>query len=85
MTEKTGSLPILLTAAQIAERITSVHARTLKRAQAAGKIKGRMHGGKWLFETASVLQWLGGAPSGPALPIKRPRGRPPKNRQEMAR
>ena len=60
MTTKIDPLPLYLTAAEISERIMPINARTLKRAQLRGDIRGSLHGGKWRFETASVVAWING-------------------------
>jgi hypothetical protein len=79
---ETMQLPLFMTAAEISERIININARTLKRAQARGDIRGSLHGGKWRFETESVLAWINGkkVSSEPVIASsgKRPVGRPRK-------
>jgi Helix-turn-helix domain len=85
MTETT-ELPKLMTASEISRKIMPVHARTLKRARARGKIQGYLHLGKWRFDSASVLAWISGKGIEVAItsaPAKRRRGRPP--RKEVAK
>jgi hypothetical protein len=100
VTETTSSpplaenLPLFMTAAEISERIKKINARTLKRAQARGDIKGYLHGGKWVFEVPTVLAWISGkkktfapepvTPTGSIPSGKRPRGRPRKAGQKEA-
>ena len=76
------ALPMFMSAKQVAETIWRCNPRTLRRAWKRGQINAVLRGRTLVFETASVLRWLGSdAPSTPIPPlVKRGRGRPRKVR-----
>jgi hypothetical protein len=90
---KSEPLPLFLTAKGVSERIRPCHAVTLRRAHKAGRIKGKLHGKRFYYETQSVIDWMRGEePSAhrrsdwsKETAPRRGRGRPRKVRQETAK
>lgn len=80
--DTTTTPPMFLTAEGVNERIRKCHPATLRRALASGRIRGKLHGNRYYYETASVIAWMQGSippkKERPTAGLKRRRGRPRK-------